>query len=183
MAMIFSFLNWLDCKPFMPKHSEGVLQWCETASFLLRENLRKLLYLWRLGGEQGIGSWRGCVSWTGATGAWSHWDSKFRFAWTLHLSWLLQLLSVNCCIFRLCCWIWEGFFHSFYVLGVAVPGSSLNRKHKAAASFLSQTPFILHSSLPNRCCFHFYYFLAARLKLTVLWCAGEEIVFQSKIPS
>lgn len=41
---------------------------------------------------------------------------------------------------------------------VVVPRLNLNRKHKAAASFLSQTPFILNSSPPSRCCFHFFYF-------------------------
>lgn len=54
---------------------------------------------------------------------------------------------------------------------VVVPRLNLNRTHKAAASFPSQTPFILHSSLPSRCCFHFFYlffFLATRLKLTAL---------------
>lgn len=52
---------------------------------------------------------------------------------------------------------------------VVVPRLNLNRKHKAAASFLSQTPFILNSSLPSRCCFHFFYiFFSKGLKLTTL---------------
>lgn len=56
---------------------------------------------------------------------------------------------------------------------VVVPRLNLNRKHKAAASFLSQTPFILNSSPPSRCCFHFFYFFfkfffPTRLKLTAL---------------
>lgn len=64
----------------------------------------------------------------------------------------------------------KGFSTAFVMfLRVAVvPRSNLNRKHKAAASFLSLTPFILHSSFPSRCCFHFFYFFATRLKLTAL---------------
>lgn len=56
VPVLFSFLYWLDCKLFMPKHSGGVLPWCDSAFFLLREIPRKLLSLWRLGGEERIGS-------------------------------------------------------------------------------------------------------------------------------
>jgi len=62
MPMLFSFLYWLCCKPFMPKHSGGILPWWDSASFLLREIPRKLLSLWRLGKEEGIDSCGGGCS-------------------------------------------------------------------------------------------------------------------------
>lgn len=176
MPMLFSCCYWLGCKLLVPKRSGGVQPWCD-CFLLLRDIPRKLLFLWRLDRKEGIGSWGG-ILWTWASqGAWLRWDSKSGFVWTPHLNWLLQQLKRNC-IFWLCCWIWKGFFHSFcYVLRVvAVPRSNLNRKHKAAASFLSQAPFILHSSLPSRCCFPFFYFFATRLKLTALWCRGRNCI-------
>lgn len=120
----------------------------------------------------------GGILWTWASqGAWLHWDSKSGFVWTPHLNLLLQQLEKRNCISWLCCWIWKGFFHSFcYVLRVVVPRSSLNRKHKAAASFLSQTPFILHSSHRSRCCFHFFHYFATRLKLPALWCRERNCI-------
>lgn len=158
MPRLFSLLYWLARKPFMPKHSGGVLPWCDSASFLLREIPRKLLSLWRLGGEEGIEGCDGDVVDLSKPRCLITRGSKFGFVWALCISWLLQQLEKKNCIFRLCCWIWEGFFHSFYYVLrlVVIPRSNLNRKHKPAASFLSQTPFILHSSLPSRCCFHFF---------------------------
>lgn len=57
MPMLFSFLCWLDCKPFIPKCSGDVLPWYDSASFLLREIPGKLFSFWRLGGEE-RGNWK-----------------------------------------------------------------------------------------------------------------------------